>query len=196
MGWSTYIPIEIPAQESMTEEEFFRFCAANKHIKIERDENKQILIMPPAGLESDGQSFSVSLELGKWNDTSKAGKCFGPSAGFTLPDGSVRSPDVAWLTKEKWNALSEKDKKTFGHVAPDFVAEIMSPSDYLKDLQDKMLRWIKNGVKLGWLIYPEKELTYIYRTDGTVTKIEGFNNTLSGEDILKDFSFDLRILKS
>jgi Uma2 family endonuclease len=196
MVWSTYIPIEIPARESMTEDEFFRFCVANKHIKIERDENKQILIMPPAGLESDGQSFSVSLELGKWNDKFKAGKCFGSSAGFTLPDGSVRSPDAAWLSKERWNGLPEKERQTFGHISPDFVVEVMSPSDYLQDLQDKMLRWIKNGVKLGWLIYPQKETAYVYRADGTVTKIEGFQNILSGEDVLEGFSFELSTLKS
>lgn len=196
MGWSTYIPLELPAQESMTEEEFFLFCVANKHIKIERDENKQILIMPPAGMESDNQSFTIALELGKWNSIDHAGKCFGSSAGFTLPDSSVRSPDAAWLSKEKWDALSEKDKKTFGHVAPDFIVEVMSPSDDFRQLQDKMQRWIKNGVRLGWLIYPENELTYIYRADGTVSKVEGFNNILSGEDVLENFSFDLNLLRS
>lgn len=157
MAWSTYIPIELPAQESMTEEEFFRFCIANKHIKIERDENKQILIMPPAGLKSDGQTGTLYAAAYNWNITLEEGICFRPSAGFTLPDGSVRSPNVAWLSMEKWNALSEQEKQTFGHVAPDFVAEMMSPSDDLKQLQEKMLKWIKNGVRLGWLIYPEKE---------------------------------------
>ncbi len=72
----------------------------------------------------------------------------------------------------------------------------MSPSDDFRQLQDKMLRWIKNGVRLGWLIYPEKQLIYIYRADGTVTKVAGFNNTLSGEDVLENFSFDLQILLS
>jgi Uma2 family endonuclease len=194
MSWSTYIPLELPAQENMTEEEFFRFCAANKHIKIERDENKQILIMPPAGLESDNQSFSIALELGKWNTAAHTGICFGSSAGFTLPDSSVRSPDAAWVSKEKWDALPEKEKKVFGHLTPDFIAEVMSPSDNFQQMQDKMLKWIKNGVRLGWLIYPEKQLTYIYRGDGTVTKVTGFDNTLSGEDVLEDFSFDLNVL--
>lgn len=194
MGWSTYIPIEIPSQESMSEDEFFRFCVANKHIKIERDENKQILIMPPAGLESDGQTGSLYAAAFNWNAGLKKGKCFGPSSEFTLPDGSVRSPDVAWLSVEKWDALSEKGKKTFGHVTPDFIAEVMSPSDDFKEMRDKMIRWIKNGVRLGWLIYPKKRLTYVYRADGTVTKVEGFDNTLSGEDVLEGFTFELTTL--
>ncbi len=196
MFWNSFIPLELPAKESMTEEEFFRFCAANKHIKIERDENHQILIMPPAGLESDNQSFSLGLQLGNWNAKSKAGICFGSSAGFTLPDDSVRSPDAAWVSKEKWNALSEDERKKFGHITPDFVAEVMSPSDDLIYLRHKMEMWIKNGVRLGWLIVPEKEIAYIYRADSTVSKVEGFNNVLSGEDVLPGFSFDLNILKS
>lgn len=178
----------------MTEEEFFRFCHVNKHLKIERNENKQILIMPPAGLESDSQTFSISFELGKWNDTHRKGKCFGTSASFTLPDSSVRSPDVAWVESSKWEALTEKEKKTFGRLVPDFIVELMSPSDYLPDLQSKMNNWIKNGVRLGWLIYPEKKTAYIYREDGTVTKIEGFNNTLSGEQVLKNFALSLALL--
>lgn len=194
MGWSTYIPLELPAQESMTEEEFFRFCTANKHLKIERDENKQILIMPPSGLESDNQSFSIGLELGKWNSMHKKGICFGSSAGFTLPDGSVRSPDAAWVSKKKWDALSEKEKKVFGHITPDFVAEVMSPSDDFQQLKDKMQRWIKNRVRLGWLIYPEEKITYVYRADGTVSKIEGFDSILQGEDVLENFLFDLKLL--
>jgi Uma2 family endonuclease len=196
MFWNSYIPLELPQKESMTEEEFFRFCAANKHIKIERDENHQILIMPPAGLESDGQSVHISAALYTWNSRSKKGVCFGSSAEFTLPDRSVRSPDAAWVSKEKWNALSEDERKKFGHITPDFVAEVTSPSDDLIYLQHKMQMWIKNGVRLGWLIVPEKEIAYIYRADATVSKTEGFNNILSGEDVLPGFSFDLSILKS
>jgi Uma2 family endonuclease len=194
MFCNSYIPLELPQKESMTEEEFFRFCAANKHIKIERDENNQILIMPPAGLESDNQSFSLGLQLGNWNEKNKAGLCFGSSAGFTLPDTSVRSPDAAWLSNEKWKSLSAEEKKVFAHITPDFIAEVMSPSDDLKQLQHKMQKWIENGVKLGWLIDPKTQTTFIYRADGTISKVTGFDKVLSGEDVLQGFEFDLNVL--
>jgi len=192
--WYNYIPLELPSKESMTEEEFFRFCAANKHIKIERDENHQILIMPPAGLESDNQSASIIVELGKWNNANNAGKSFGSSAGFTLPDTSVRSPDAAWLSNEKWNSLSAEEKKVFAHITPDFITEVMSPSDDLKQLQYKMQKWIENGVKLGWLIDTKNQTTFIYRADGTISKVTGFDKVLSGEDVLQGFEFDLNVL--
>ncbi|MCW3107613.1 MAG: hypothetical protein JWQ09_2119 [Segetibacter sp.] len=194
MFWTGYIPLELPAKESMTEEEFFDFCSANKHIKIERDENGQILIMPPAGLESDSNSSNIAAEIYNWNKLTKSGKSFGSSAGFTLPDKSVRSPDAAWLSKEKWESLSADERKKFGHISPDFIVEVMSPSDDLAYLQNKMQLWIKNGVRLGWLVDTESKTAYVYRADGSVSKINSFNQTLTGEDVLPGFSFDLNTL--
>ena len=194
MFWTGYIPLEMPAKENMTDEEFFRFCAANKHIKIERDENGQILIMPPSGLESDNYSVDISGEIHIWNKFNKTGKVFGSSAGFTLPDDSVRSPDAAWVSNEKWARLSENERKKFGHISPDFIVEVMSPSDDLAYMRKKMQSWIKNGVRLGWLIDAENQAAYIYRADTTVFKVESFNKTLTGEDVLPGFSFDLKIL--
>lgn len=137
MFWYGYIPLELPAKESMTDEEFFNFCSANKHLKIERDETGQILIMPPTGLESDSHSSDICGELHIWNKLTKAGKVFGSSAGFTLPDNSVRSPDAAWMSKEKWEGLSVDERKKFGNISPDFVVEVTSPSDDLRYLQIK-----------------------------------------------------------
>ncbi len=125
----------------------------------------------------------------------KAVKYLGSSAGFTLPDKSVRSPDTAWLSNEKWEALSLEERKKFGHVSPDFVVEVMSPSDDLPFLQNKMEMWIKNGVQLGWLIGTEEKAAYIYRADGSINKINSFNHILRGENVLPGFSFDLSILR-
>ena len=115
-------------------------------------------------------------------------------SGFTLPDNSVRSPDAAWVSNEKWATLSESEKKKFGHICPDFVVEVMSPSDDLRYMQNKMGSWIKNGVQLGWLIDAENQSAYIYRADNTMSKVDSFNNTLTGEDVLPGFVFDLNIL--
>ena len=91
------------------------------------------------------------------------GKSFGSNAGFTLPDGSMRSPDAAWLSLERWNALARKEQTRFGHVSPEFVIELRSESDGLAELQDKMRMWIANGVELAWLIDPKRKVVEIYR---------------------------------
>jgi len=184
----------VPQLEAMSDDDFFSFCLQNKHLKIERDENHQILFMPPEGTNAAAVNFRIALAFGKWNEIKNNGIGFGSSAGFYLPDTSMRSPDLAWISKEKWNALDSAEQVKFAHIAPDFVIEVMSPSDRQKDARAKMLKWIQNGVLLAWLIDPAKQEVYIYRADNTVSKVEGFTGKISGEDVLEGFEFDLNIL--
>lgn len=107
----------------------------------------------------------------------------------------MRSPDAAWISHERWDALKEEQRKGFAYIAPYFVVELASPSDNLSALKNKMEKWRNNGVRLGWLIDPANETVFIYRIDGTISKVEGFGNTLSGEDVLVGFEFGLAILK-
>lgn len=183
-----------PQIDHMSDDEFFSFCIQNKHIKIERDENHQILIMPPEGNIVAAANFDIAFELATWIKKNKSGLGFGTSVGFTLPDSSVRSPDVAWVSIEKWNSVDKSDKEKFAHISPDFIIELMSPSDNQKAAMEKMDMWRRNGVRLGWLIDPKKQEVFIYRIDGTVSKIEGFHNILSGEDVLPGFELNLTII--
>lgn len=123
-----------------------------------------------------------------------SGVCFDSSAGFTLSDGSMLSPDCSWMTHEKWNSISEEDQRKFAPLCPDFIIELRSKTDNIKTLKTKMGNWLKNGAQLCWLIDAENQEVYIYRADSTVTKIEGFHNKLSGENILAGFEFDLSVL--
>jgi Uma2 family endonuclease len=122
------------------------------------------------------------------------GRTFDSSTGFILPDGSMRSPDIAWIINEKWDSLSAKEKQRFLPFAPDFLVEVLSPSDHLQPAQEKMQKWIQNGARLAWLIVPKQQLSFIYRADSTVDKVEGFDKSLSGEDVLPGFAFDLSVL--
>lgn len=189
------LDLEYPLLDNMSDEEFFNFCAQNKNVKIERDENHQILIMAPAGNDSSAKNTQINFELESWNRKTKLGIVFDSSAGFYLPDTSMRSPDAAWISNNKWKTISQKEKKKFGYITPDFIIELMSPSDRLNQAKSKMDKWIKNGVQLAWLIAPENEITWIYKADGTIKKINGFDKKLSGEKVLKGFEFDLSVLK-
>lgn len=180
--------------DGMSDKEFYDFCQQNELLHIERDENKQIIIMSPTNANTGIKNGDIFLELGIWNRKNKSGVCFDSSTGFTLPDDSVRSPDASWLVMAKWNQLSENEKNEFPHICPDFVIELKSPSDNLKYLKNKMQKWIENGCSLAWLINPENKTVFIYRNDGTIDKITGFNKTLFGEDVLPGFELDLSIL--
>ncbi|MCC7507309.1 MAG: Uma2 family endonuclease [Saprospiraceae bacterium] len=181
----------------MTEEEFLEFCQDNPDLRIETDPMGNIVAEPPVSYESGGKENEVNGDLTMWNRQTKLGKTFSPSTMFTLPDGSRRMPDAAWVSMEKHRRLSAEERNKFARVVPDFVVEVRSPSDDLKRLQAKMTGvWIANGVRLAWLIDPITEKTWVYRPDGSIDVVEGFGHTLSGESVLPGFVFDLLVLKS
>ncbi len=181
--------------DDLSEDEFFEFCVANRDLRIERDPDKKIIIMAPVGSESgfyEGEAFG---ELRSWNVTSSEGVTLSPSAGFKLPNGATRAADATWISLERWEALTPEQKKKFLPITPDFAIEIRSETDKLKKLKAKMQEWIENGVRLAWLIDPIEQKTHIYRADGSIEILEGFERELSGEGVLKGFIFDLRLLR-
>ena len=152
--------------------------------------------MEPIGNESGHYESEVNYQLKDWTRKSEdvKGIAFSSATGFTMPTGAVKSPDASWLPLDKWLKLPANDRKKFTHVCPDFVAEVRSETDNLSDLQAKMVEWIENGALLGWLIDPKTQTSYIYRKDGSMEQVDGFDKKLSGEDVLKGFELDLSLL--
>jgi Uma2 family endonuclease len=180
--------------DSMSDKEFFEFCQRNDSLQVERDENKQIIIVAPTSTSTGKYNADLLGELIIWNKIKNLGVCFDSSSGFSLPDGSVRSPDISWISKKNWNKISDKQKNEFAPICPDFVIELKSKSDSLKYLTNKMHKWIENGCALAWPINPANKSVFVFGKDGIVHKINGFNNILSGEEILPGFRLDLSIL--
>jgi Uma2 family endonuclease len=112
------------------------------------------------------------------------------STCFKLPNGANRSPDAAWISRQRWDALTPEQQEQFPPLCPDFVVELLSPSDSLKKIQEKMQEYIENGANLGWLIDPKNQRVEIYRPNQDVEILEN-TATLSGEEILPDFVLSL-----
>ncbi len=159
------LPVRFRPQVPMTDEELMRFCAANDALRVERDANGEILVMTPAGNRTGRKNAYLIQILGTWSDADGRGYAFDSNTGFTLPDGSMRSPDAAWVEAVRWDALSENDKDRFSPICPDFIIELRSLSDNLGELEGKMEQWIANGAKVAWLIDPERQVVSIYRPD-------------------------------
>lgn len=174
----------------LSEEQFFQFCQENSSLKFERNTQGEIIIMTPTGSETGWFNSCLTTELSIWNKKNKAGFVFDSNTGFTLPNGSVRSPDAAFIKNDKWLSLSKEDRKKFAHVCPDFVIELLSETDNIKELKEKMKEWIANGCALAWLIDPNERITYIYRYDIEPHTIS-FNTKLNGEEILPGFLINL-----
>jgi len=157
------LPARLRFERPMTDDELFRFCAKNEMLRVERDSNGELILMSPSGLKGDDANVEIITELRIWARKDARGKSFGSNGGFTLPDGSMRSPDAAWLSLQRWKALAPREQERFGHVVPEFVIELRSKSDRLTELQKKMRIWIANGVEVAWLIDPKRKVVEIYR---------------------------------
>jgi Uma2 family endonuclease len=181
--------------DGMTDQEFFDFCQEYENLKIERDAQGNILIMAPTGSDTGHKNIKITARLQMWAEKDGTGLAFDNNTGFTLPNHAMRSPDTAWLTLQKWNQLTVEQKEGFAPVCPDFVMELRSKTDRLKESRDKMEEWIANGCRLAWLIDPTEEKAYIYRPDREVETVASFDAKLSGEEVLAGFELDLSILK-
>ncbi|MGK7938085.1 MAG: Uma2 family endonuclease [Xenococcaceae cyanobacterium] len=186
--------IAIPKGFRVTPEQFEQLAYAEQIARMELTKDGELIVMSPTGGEAGRKNFNLYLDLGIWNRQEKLGEAFDSSTIFVLPNGARRSPDVSWIRLERWNALTLREKQGFPPIAPDFVIELVSPSDIknqrYEDLQAKMQEYLDNGVRLGWLIEPSAKTVEIYRV-GQQVEILNSPQTLSGEDVLPGFILDL-----
>jgi len=189
----TAIAINLNPIIQLTDNQFYQLCRENPEVKFERNAAGELLIMPPTGGETGNCNSEINADFVIWNRQTQLGKVFDSSTCFKLPNGANRSPDVAWISKDRWNALTPEEQEKFPEIAPDFVLELMSPSDSLRETQAKMQEYIDNGVKLGWLINPKMRQVEIYRL-GQPVEILASPQQLSGEDVLPGFILNLQII--
>ncbi len=186
--------IAIPKGFRVNPEQFEQLAYAEQLSRLELTKMGELIVMSPTGGTAGGKNFNLYLDLGNWNRQTKLGKAFDSSTIFILPNGARRSPDVSWIKLERWNQLTQAEQDGFPPIAPDFVIELVSPSDLksqrYEDLQAKMQEYLDNGVKLGWLIEPSAKTVEIYRSHQPVEILDD-PQTLSGEDVLPKFILDL-----
>lgn len=173
-----------------TDEQFWDLCAANPDARLERTATGEIMIMPPAASDTGLLSAEITSQLWQWNRHTSLGRVFDSSAGFTLPNGAIRSPDAAWIRKARWDALTRQEQSRFAPICPDFVVELRSRSDELADVRRKMQEYMENGTHLGWLIDPTEQRVYIYRP-GQAVEVLDDPETVSGDPVLPGFTLEL-----
>ena len=176
----------------LSDEQFYQLCQNNQELKLERNAQGELTIMSPVGGESGNREAELMIDLGIWNRQTKMGYTFSSSTIFKLPNGGDRSPDVAWIQKERWENLTPEQRRKFPPIAPDFVIELRSATDQLEPLRQKMWEYLDAGVKLGWLINPQQQQVEIYHLQKTV-EVRNLPIELSGEDILPGFRLSLSL---
>jgi Uma2 family endonuclease len=182
--------IDLSPVITLTREDFVNLCAANPDMKLERTAKGELIVMSPTGGETGSFNFALIGELYLWNREFKSGKAFDSSTGFSLPKGSDRSPDTAWISLAKWESLTPDQRRGFLPICPEFLIELLSPSDAWKQGLIKMEEYMDNGCLLGWLISPKLKRVAIYR-QGQPVEILDNPQTLSGENVLPNFVLEI-----
>ncbi|NEO14894.1 MULTISPECIES: Uma2 family endonuclease [unclassified Moorena] len=177
---------------NVSHQQFEQLANANRDLRLERTAEGKLIVNPPTGWETGKRNLSITRQLGNWyEENPEKGEAFDSSTGFELPNGSNRSPDSSWVSRHRWDALTEEQKQTFPKICPNFVIELRSKSDSLKELRAKMQEYIDNDLRLGWLIDPQNQRVEIYRS-GQKTEIIDNPNELSGEAVLPGFKLKLQ----
>lgn len=179
----------------MDDDQFASFCALNDDLRIERTAEGDLVIMPPAFSRTGARNFQLTVQVGGWAASDGRGVGFDSSAGFRLPNSAIRGPDSSWVSNARLAQLTDQERDKFLPLCPDFVIELRSHSDRLRDVQAKMEEYIDNGAKLGWLIDPESDphKVYVYRPGRTVEELTD-PDTLSGDPELSGFVLDLKLI--
>ncbi|MGL5033230.1 MAG: Uma2 family endonuclease [Microcystaceae cyanobacterium] len=177
---------------TLSDDQFYQLCQDNENWQLERTAQGELIIMPPVGGITGKRESDLNADLVIWNRQTQLGQVFSSSTIFTLPSGAKRSPDVAWVKGDRWEALTLKEQEKFPPLCPDFVIELRSRTDSLSQLQEKMQEYLNSGLQLGWLINPQSQQVEIYRPNQTVEIVQ-LPATLSGEEVLPKFILNISL---
>lgn len=173
-----------------TDEQFYQFCRLNDELRIERDAEGEVSIMPPAGWETGAMNAEITFQLQRWAKTKRTGRAADSSAGYVLPNGAVRSPDASWISNERLAGLTTEQQARFLPACPDFVIELRSPTDLIAPLKNKMAEYMECGATLAWLIDPANRKVLVYR-QGSGTEELDSPTSVSGDPPLEGFRLRL-----
>ena len=172
-----------------TNHDLFEICQLNRDWRIERTSDGEIIAMPPTGGRTGQRNFELAGMFRAWVVADGNGVGFDSSTGFILPNGAQRSPDLAWVSRARWEALTEQEQEEFPPLCPDFVIELRSRSDSLPALQEKMREYLANGARLGWLIDPIERRVYVYRSGHEEIRLDD-PESVSGDPVLPGFRLE------
>lgn len=189
------LPPTLELTIELTDEQFFQLCQNNRDLRFERTASGELIVMPPTGSDTGRRNIKITFQLEAWSRQNDRGIAFDSSTGFKLPNGADRSPDASWVKRDRWNALTPQQQEKFAPLCPDFVVELLSPSDSLEKVRAKMKEYMDNGARLGWLINPKNQQVEIYRPNQDVEILQS-PATLSGEGVLSGFVLELNPIMS
>src|SRR5215831_9975585 len=174
----------------LTQDQFFRLCGDNLELRLELTAQKEIVVMSPTNSKIGMRNSKINRQLGNRAKQDGRGVFFDSNTGFVLPNWANRSPDASWILCKQWDALTPQQQSVFAPICPDFVIELWSPGDTLKEIQFKLGEYVANGAKLGFLIYPPQQQVFVYRPNLNPQCLQQ-PSAVSADPELPGFTLDL-----
>ena len=147
----------------VSEDLFLALVRENPDLRLERSKRGELIVMPPTGYRGSERNVELVRQLANWNKQHRLGRVTESNGGYRLPDSALRAPDAAWVSAERDATIPANKRESLAPVCPDFVAELLSPSDDLNEIRAKMAEYVANGARLGWLLDPFRRAVEIYR---------------------------------
>jgi Uma2 family endonuclease len=191
LGHPPLVVLRLRPVIELTADQLLELSSLNKDLRLELTAKGELVVMPPEGSETGERNMELAGQLWAWTRQSGTGVAFGSSTGFTLPNGAVRSPDASWVERVRIQALSAEQYRKCAPLCPDFVIELLSPSDSLRVTQEKMQEYLENGAKLGWLLDPQQRKVHVYKP-GEPVRVLNDPDSVSAEPVLPGFVLDLK----
>ena len=200
-GHETPLLLRLPTEWRLTDAVLSELAGLND-LEFERTaEGDLVVTLPPMG-RAPRVGAAISAQIWNWVQAGGGGEVADSSGGFRLgelPEGEdedspnqvVRAPDVSWMSPAQVAATSEDDMDVrYLEICPALIVEIVSARQRVVAQQRRMVRWMRYGARLGWLIDPQRNTARIYRAGAEAAEELERPATLSGEDVLPGFELD------
>lgn len=175
------------ATRMMTADELFMMPHGNFRYELMKGE---LIKMSPTGGKHGILTIRLGAALVQHVEANNLGEAFGAETGFILatnPD-TVRAPDAAFVSRERIPPGDFPEK--FWPGAPDLAVEVLSPSDTLYEVEEKIEQYLEAGVKLVWIVNPKRRTVTIYQPNiepQTLSEVD----TLDGREVVPGFQYSL-----
>jgi Uma2 family endonuclease len=136
-----------------TDDDLLRITEENPGWQVERDANGTI-VMSPTGSRSRARSLRLGFLLETWNRAHGHGVTFDSSTGFRMWEQAVLSPDASWISRERWEALNDRQREKYAPLVPDVCIELVSESDEAQTIQRKLVAYREHGARYVVMIDP------------------------------------------
>lgn len=172
----------------LTVEEFARLPGDGNRTELVRG---RVVREPPAGFEHGDLAARVAHRLREFVVHEDLGRVVGAETGFVLFESpvTIRAPDAAFVASDRVPA----DRTGFARLAPDLAVEIVSPSNTMTEINDKICDYLEAGTRMVWIIESRRKTITVYRSRDDI-RILGEGDEVDGGDVLPGFSLRVRDL--